>query len=84
MRQNVLRWSYLLFSNHTQTVHLLCGFDDVPCAVVVHVVFAANALAVAMVVMTLGLDFLERNSKDKDTEKDHLNRTSLKKPVWIF
>lgn len=35
-------------------------------------VFAANILAVAMVVMTLGLDFLERNREDKDTEKDHL------------
>ena len=36
----------------------LCGFDDVPGAVVIHVAFAGHALSVAMVVVTLGLDFL--------------------------
>lgn len=47
-------------------------------------VFAANILAVAMVVMTLGLDFLDRKREDKDKEKDHLKRTRLKKTLLIF
>lgn len=41
-----------------QAVHSLCGFDDVPGAVVVHMVFAADILTVAVIVMTLGFDFL--------------------------
>lgn len=41
----------------------LCGFDDVPRAVVVHVVFTADVLAVAMVVMALGLYFLKRQKQ---------------------
>lgn len=41
-------------------IHSLCGFDDVPGAVVIHVVLTTNSLTVAMVVMTLGFDFLEK------------------------
>lgn len=47
----------------------LCGFDDVPRAVVVHVVFTADILAVAMVVMALGLYFLKRQKQTKQLEK---------------
>lgn len=39
-------------------VDSLGGFDDVPSAVVVHVALAANALAVAMAIVTLGFNFL--------------------------
>lgn len=51
------------------TVHLLCGFDDVPRAVVIHVAFAADILVVAVVVMTLGFDFLERESEGERKKK---------------
>lgn len=44
---------------YNRALHSLCGFDDVPGAVVVHMVFPADVLAVAMVVMTLGFDFLK-------------------------
>lgn len=44
-------------------VDSLGGFDDVPSAVVIHVALAANALIVAMAVVTLGFNFLwERNT----------------------
>lgn len=41
-------------------------------------VFTANILTVAMVVMTLGFDFLKRKRKtrDKDIDKDKLLRIS--------
>ena len=41
-------------------INSLCGFDNVPGAVVVHVVFTADILAVAVVVVTLGFDFLRK------------------------
>lgn len=54
-------------------VHSLCGFDDVPRAVVVHVVFTAHVLTVAKVVMSLGLYFLkkkrERKGERQETQK---------------
>lgn len=63
--------------NNACIVHSLCGFDDIPGAVVIHVVFTANILTVAMVVMTLGFDFLKRkrasrDRRDRDTDKDEL------------
>ena len=56
--------------NNTCTVHSLCGFDDIPGAVVIHVVFTANVLTVAMVVMTLGFDFLKRKRANKRQTSD--------------
>lgn len=47
-------------SNNAHRVHSLCSFDDVPGAVVVHMVFTADGLTVAVAVVTLGLDFLTR------------------------
>lgn len=51
--------------SENRSVRSLCGFDNVPRAVVVHVAFAARILVVAMVVMTLGFDFLEREGEEK-------------------
>lgn len=48
----------------------LCGFDNVPGTVVVHMVFTADILTVAMVVMTLGFDFLR---KEKETKNNNNN-----------
>lgn len=57
-------------------VHSLCGFDDVPRAVVVHVVFTANVLAVAMVVMSLGLYFLKEGKGKRKDKRDRIVRDS--------
>lgn len=47
----------------------LCGFDDIPGAVVVHMVFPADVLAVAVVVVTLGFDFLGDQRKRKERKR---------------
>lgn len=57
-------------NNNTHIVHSLCGFDNVPCAIVINMVFTANILTVAMVVMTLGFDFLERRKKKRQGHRD--------------
>lgn len=50
----------------THIMHSLCGFDDVPGAVVIHVVFTADILTVAVVVMTLGFDFLKTEKEREE------------------
>lgn len=59
-----------------QRVHSLRGFDDVPRAVVVHVAFAARVLVVAVVVMTLGFDFLEGKREEKGGKKTLAAKTN--------
>ena len=52
----------------THIIHSLCGFDDVPGAVVIHMVLTADILGVAVVVMTLGFDFLKRKEGGQETQ----------------
>lgn len=59
------------WQRNTPIIHSLCGFDNVPRAVVIHMVFAANILAVAVVVMTLRLDFLNGNREEKREDQEH-------------
>lgn len=54
-----------IHTTHIHIINSLCGFDNVPGAVVIHMVFAADILTVAVVVMTLGFDFLKRKRDDK-------------------